>query len=290
MTPKLQQTVVIYLDILLFVNTVVNFTILYITYKILGMKVSKPRIIFATALSSFYGLVVCLPQMSVFLNIFFKAAAAVITTLIAFDFKNIKILIKNVIVFLLVTFGYIGIITSFQYLPFASSAFYIQNGEIYYNLPLPYILSATIVLFLAEHIISRHFSKKIKRGDIVECKLLLNGKSAEFKAFCDSGNFLREPISGLPVVLVNAKVIFSLLFKEPPQESELNLLKISESDDTLKTKLRIIPFKGANGSGGILTGIKPDGFFLGDEEKAVIIAPDSAIFGDGKEYDAILNL
>lgn len=286
----LHQTLVIYLDVLLFVNVVVNFTILYLTYKILGMKISKPRIIFATALTSLYGLVVCLPQMSVLLNIFFKAAIAVITVLTAFDFRGIKIFLKSIAVFLAVTFSYIGIVTSFQYLPFASSAIFVQNGEVYYNLPLPYILIATVALFLVEKLISRHFSRKLGKGDTVSCKIVLRGEEKEITAFCDSGNFLREPLSGLPVVIVNPRAVGRLLPENANKQSGNELFSILEQDEFFKLRLRVIPFRGAKNSGGMLVGIKPDAFFAAGEEKEVILALDDCFFKDGKEYDAILNL
>lgn len=228
--------------------------------------------------------------MSILLNIIFKIGIAVITVIIAFDFKGIKLFFKSVCVFLFVTFSYIGIITSFQYLPFASSAFLIQNGEVYYNLPLPYILIATVALFLIENIISRHFSKKIKKGDITECKIVINGKEKELKAFCDSGNFLREPLSGTPVVIVNTKAIQTLLPEEAKDKAETEFFSILENDDFFKIRLRAVPFHGAKESGGILIGLKPDNFFVNGEEKEVIIALDSSFFKDGKSYDAILNL
>lgn len=286
----MRQTLVIYLDVLLFVNVVVNFTILYITYKILGMKVSKPRIIFATALTSLYGLVVCLPQMSILLNIFFKIAIAAITVLIAFDFKGAKFFLKSILVFLAVTFAYIGIITSFQYLPFASSAFFIQNGEVYYNLPLPYILAATIALFLIETLISRYFSKKLKKGETVECKIVIRDKEVNITAFCDSGNFLSEPLSGLPVVIVNTKTLLPLLPEESAVKDSSDLFSVLEKDDFFKLRLRAVPFHGAGNCGGVLVGLKPDRFWAGQEEKEVILALDDSFFKNGQNYDAILNL
>ena len=284
---SLQKTVVIYLDVLLFVNAVINFTVLFLTCKIAGAKLSKPRLFFATALSSLYGLVVCLPKMSFLLNFFAKAAVACLTVFIAFDFKSKKIFIKRLVIFVFVTYAYIGLITAAQCLPFLNSAFIMQNGEIYYNLPLPFLIASAAVLFMTWNIVSRYFSKKIKSGDTVECRAVVFGNEKHFNGFCDSGNFLREPISGLPVVICNISLFDDLL---PPSNDGETIFERLEKDVNFKKRLRVIPYRGAENRGGVITGIRPDAFFADGKEKEVIIAFDGALFADGKEYDAILNL
>lgn len=280
----MHKTVVIYLDVLLFVNAVINFTILFLTCKISGAPLSKPRLFFATAISSLYGLVVCLPEMGFLLNFFIKAAVAAITVFIAFDFKGAKIFAKRLAVFVFVTFAYVGLITAAQCLPFLNSAFIMQNGEIYYNLPLPYLLASAAALFMAWNIVSRHFAKKIKSGETVNCRAIVLGTEINFTGFCDRGNFLTEPISGLPVVICDAALFDKIL---PPGETVFERL---EKDAGFQSRIRIIPYRGAEKSGGILTGLKPDAFFADGKEREVILGLDDAFFSGGREYKAVLNL
>lgn len=284
---SLQKTVVIYLDVLLFVNAVINFTILFLTCRISGAELSKPRLFFATALSSLYGLVVCLPKMTFLLNFFVKAAVAALTVFIAFDFRGRKIFLKRLVIFIFVTYAYIGLVTAAQRLPGGGSAFIMQNGEIYYNLPLPFLIASAAALFMTWNIVSRHFSKKIKSGDTVACRAVFFGRETSFDGFCDSGNFLTEPISGLPVVICNPAVFEDILPPSAPGETVFERL---EKDENFKRRLRVVPYSGAENRGGVITGIRPDAFFAGDKEKEVIIALDGALFDGGKDYDAILNL
>lgn len=107
----MSEEVTVYVDLLFFVNAVINSTLLYITYKITGGKISPLRFFLAAALATVYGLVVCLPAFSFTLNLFFKIAVAAVISLIAFDFRSMRIYFKNLIIFLLVSFGYVGLIT-----------------------------------------------------------------------------------------------------------------------------------------------------------------------------------
>ena len=110
------DTLTVYIDVLLFVNAVINSTLLYITYKILNVKISPIRFAGAVAIATAYGLVVCFPECSFTLNIFFKILIAFLISIVAFDFKNMYVYGKSLCIFLFVSFAYIGIITAFQYL------------------------------------------------------------------------------------------------------------------------------------------------------------------------------
>ncbi|MDF2685301.1 MAG: sigma-E processing peptidase SpoIIGA, partial [Clostridia bacterium] len=167
----MSDTLVIYIDILFFVNTVINGMIIYITSRLLGIKPSPARFAGATAIASFYGLMVCFPAFTFTLNIVFKGLAALLISLTAFKFKTIKGYLKNVCIFLFVSYTYIGLLTSFQYFPLLSNILYIKNGEIYYNLPLPYILLMTLVLCFIQNIITRFFKRQKPKESIFSCEI-----------------------------------------------------------------------------------------------------------------------
>ena len=240
------DTIVVYIDILLFVNTVINGMIIYITSRLLGIKSSPARFAGATAIASFYGLMVCFPAFSFTLNIIFKGLAALLICLTAFKFKTIKGYFKNVFIFLFVSYTYIGLITSCQYLPFFSDVLYIKNGEVYFNFPLPYILIMTLVLCFIQTIVTKFFIRQRPKESIYTCEIALSEKTALVHCFLDTGNFLREAISGLPVAVIEINALKDILPEALYKNKDNDILDfITSTDDILHTRFRIIPFKSA---------------------------------------------
>ncbi len=265
----MSEEVTVYVDLLFFVNAVINSTLLYITYKITGGKISPLRFFLAAALATVYGLVVCLPAFSFTLNLFFKIAVAAVISLIAFDFRSMRIYFKNLIIFLLVSFGYVGLITAFQYLPFANSSFYVNNGEIYYNLPLPYLLIMGIFLCLLQRIISDFYKRRTTKEELFECHISIGGKKADVCCLYDSGNFLRETLSGLPVAVVERSALKKILPEEAFRETDL--FETLSKNPAFRNRLFLIPFKGA-AENGLLTGFRPDVFMIGEKARRAVVA------------------
>lgn len=268
------EEVTVYVDLLLFVNAVINSTLLYLAYKIIGGKIPPLRFFLAAALATVYGLVVCLPAFSFTLNLFFKIAVAAVICLIAFDFRGVKAYLKNLVIFLLVSFGYIGLITAFQYLPFSNSAFYVNNGEIYYNLPLPYLLIMGAVLCLLQKTVSDFYKRRTTKNELFDCKIAVGEKRQEILCLYDSGNFLRETLSGLPVAIVERSALKKILPEEALKAPDL--FEALSHSPAFCSRVFLIPFKGA-GTKGMLTGFRPDTFSVcGQPQKAIVaVAPDN---------------
>ena len=74
----------------------------------------------------------------------------------------------------------------------------------------------------------------------------------EFSALVDSGNLLREPIGGLPVVILSEKA--SRVYIKKGEISPGSAIEYPE----IGKEIRIIPMNGAGGA-GILTGFIPKG-------------------------------
>lgn len=278
--------VTVYVDLLLFVNAVVNSTLLYIAYKIIGKKIPPLRFFLAAALSTLYGLVVCLPAFSFTLNIFFKTAAAALICLIAFDFGGVRVYLKNLAIFLLVSFGYVGLITAFQYLPLASSSFYMNNGEIYYNLPLPYLLIMGGALCLLQKIISDFYRRRTSPGELFDCLVCLGENQITVPCLYDSGNFLRETLSGLPVAVMERSALKALL--PAGSEKSEDLFDLLSRDPVFCGRVFLVPFKGAGGS-GLFTGFRPDRFSVSGNEKKVIIALSNGKLDRSGKYRGIIG-
>jgi len=126
-------------------------------------------------------------------------------------------------------------------------------------------------------------SRKIRS---VTVEAILFGKTVTLSAMVDSGNFLRDPVGGRGVIVVERKKIAHVLPKNFPQEGKLN------DDPELATKLRLIPTKTATGN-GMLEAIVPDALVIVDRNGRhmtdYLIAPVS-LEGSAKGFDALIPL
>ena len=88
----------VYIDILIFVNIVVNTVILWVSAAFLRQDPKPLRFIGAVLICCVYGFFVCLPEMSFLLNFFCKVFFGGVISLIAFKAKNFSSYIKNTFV------------------------------------------------------------------------------------------------------------------------------------------------------------------------------------------------
>lgn len=129
---------------------------------------------------------------------------------------------------------------------------------------------------------------------LVSLKMGLGGEDLAIRAFIDTGNQLKDPISRAPVVVVAlscieqkipkslARIVRHVARGEPPQ---------SEDEALWGDVLRFIPIKSVHYDSGYLVGIVPDYFELvqpsSPHEKNVVIAFTEQNFPEG-EYQGII--
>lgn len=102
-------------------------------------------------------------------------------------------------------------------------------------------------------------------------KIYINEKCKEIKAIIDTGNFLKEPITKTPVIVVEKEALCSLI----PDYILENIEKIIIGGDIdlgeYISKIRIIPFTSLGKQNGVLLGIKADKVLIDIGENENII-------------------
>ena len=95
---------VIYIDVLICVNLVINYFLILATSKFLYLKLKRLRLILGEVLGAVYSLYILLPDYSVFVSLIIRLFMAVTIMGAVFGFKNFKILAKSVAYFFVVSF------------------------------------------------------------------------------------------------------------------------------------------------------------------------------------------
>ena len=131
----------------------------------------------------------------------------------------------------------------------------------------------------------KNIKKKISKTDMLcNIKITIENKSKSLISIVDTGNFLKDPISKAPVIVVNSQSLTGIL----PGEILDNIKDIINGANVnigqYIKKIRIIPFSSLGKENGLLLGIKSDISVINYQDNVIIIK--DAIIGI---YPGILN-
>ena len=130
-------------------------------------------------------------------------------------------------------------------------------------------------------------------------KLKLNGKEIVLNTMVDTGNMLKEPISGIPVIVVEHTKLYNVIPKEILNNIEAILggdfNKIPENiKKEYMSKLKLIPFASLGKQNGMLLGIKAEEIEILEEptnqKKEAIVGIYNKSLTKRGEYDALMGI
>ena len=134
----------------------------------------------------------------------------------------------------------------------------------------------------------------------VPIRILLGSERIETNALIDTGNQLRDPLTGAPVVIVEYELIKkaipgeALAAFENRSESPYELLASLSSFPEWARRVRLIPFTSLGKEKGMLIGIRPDGLeilegHVGLSITNVILGVHPRHLSSSNEYQALLH-
>ena len=287
----------VYLDIILLENLCINCIILLATALINKNTISIIRILLSSFIGSIYAVVVYLSIAKVFSNIILKILLSVCMVHIAYNPKNIKALLKELVLFYLTSFTFGGV--AFALLYFVKpQEILIKNGVLIGTYPIKIVLTAAIVGFIIITIAFKSLKKRLSKKDMF-CKVTIKFKDKikTIIAMIDTGNLLREPLSGCPVVVVEKQELLEIV----PEEILNNLEKIISGEynnialEEYASKFRVIPFTSLGKENGLLLGLKIDDLYVEYDEqenniKGAIVGIYNKKLSSSNSYSALIGL
>lgn len=272
----------IYLDIVIIENLIMNYIILYATSIIAKKRAKHIRIFISSIIGTIYVIVLYVTKLPIYSNIISKLLLSIIMIYIMFKPENIKTLVNNLLLFYLTSFVFGGASTALIYL-IKPEEILMKNGIFLgtYTLKIVF-LGGVVGLFLIVVTINIIRSKISKKDMFYNIKIKIGEKTVEAKAMVDTGNLLKEPITNIPVIIVEHTLLYETIEKEILNNLEEilsgNFEKIpDEIKNKYLSKLKVIPFKSLGKENGMLLGIKVDKVIIENEENRKVI--DKAIIG-----------
>ncbi len=258
----MEESVTIYVDIVLLENLCMNYIILFGTAYIIKIKVKHLRILASSIIGAIYAILAYSGIFKLYENIFVKIILSICMVYIAYNPKNIKGIIKELIVFYLVSFTLGGCAFALLYIVKPQDIF-IKDGVFIGTYPIKIVLLGGVVGFTITYISFKVVKNRMNKSELIyEIYIRLEEKELRLKVMLDTGNMLKDPISNSPVALIDKTKLYELLPKEILDNSKEMLggefKEQDEIDYKYKSRLRIIPFTSVGKQNGMLLGIKAD--------------------------------
>lgn len=292
----------IYIDVLLLENLVINYLILSVTAKFSRLKVSSLRLFAGAIVGALYVIFIILqPGKNIYYTTFAKILLSVFIIAITFSPRKVLPFIKTLVIFYISTFIFAGAALAFLF--FNQQGGFVKNGIVYvfgqskWSLVFFSVVTVGIIIKIFMEVIQ---SRITKERLLIPVKIAFDNRMIDLSALLDTGNSLRDPLSNIPVMVVEFKALKSILpieiqrIFENSLEDDLNSVTQTISTSKWFSRFRLIPFSSLGKENGMLIGFRPDFIEVGEEEekrdiKNVIIGIYNKSLSKNEKYRALLS-
>lgn len=261
---------IVYIDIVLIENIFMNYIILFATASINKVEIKLIRIFIASLIGGIYAVTAYITDLELYKTLILKILLSITMVYVALNPKTIKKCLKQLIIFYLTSFTFGG--TAFALLYFIKpSEILMKNGVYIGAYPLKIAILGGIVGFVTIVVAFKTVRGRItSRNMYCKTRIQIGGKEIESISMIDSGNLLREPISGAPVVIVETSILQNII----PSQILNNIKEITEGKMEqipieYASKLRIVPFTSLGMPNGILLGLKIDKLIIEHDDEEI---------------------
>lgn len=233
----------VYVDLLFLINFSMDFLCLFLVSKILFKNLSFLRAVLGAALGGIYSVSVFFFPDVGFSKFITDILCCVLICLIVFAKKGdgIKNLSVNCFTYFLSSVLLGGIMTAaFNLL---NSSGIILEGADGRDIPPWLTISVGVASAVASYVGGR-FIKRRAGKQTAYITVNIGGKELSLSAMCDSGNLLRDSISGKPVIVADERHM-PYFFKEI---KKFNLNSLDKLDKSIAKRIVLIPYSTASGS------------------------------------------
>lgn len=270
---------VVYADILIVLNLIVDYFLLRASAKISGVTPCLGRMICGAAAGAVSSIYIFLPQSGIMFELLFRMVVCLVMTVCTFGFHTLKAYFKNALILFAVTCAYAGIMIALWYV-FKPNGMLINNSVVYFDISPVVLVGSSVVGYILFSVFSTIFSKNSKCAERCSVTVFADGKSADMTAIIDTGNSVEDVFGSSEVIVADKSSIERLFGDVSDREKE-----------SLKKRYRVLPCGTVTG-GGMLEGYRCDSAVITEGKKSItlknpILAVSKVSLND--DYSAIVN-
>ena len=273
----------VYIDLFFMINFSMDFLCFFLAAQMLGRKMSVIRTVCASIIGGIYACGALFLPISGVWGILLDGAVCVLMCAVAFGVH------RSVWLYSLVYFA-----VSMTLGGFMSALFSLLNkakldiSAVGSDGISAWVLTVLAIISAALALVGTRFFRRRSAVRYASVSVELFGQTKELRALCDSGNLLRDPISGRACVLVSASALSGVLGEEMMSAVRAkNVAPLCLADEALAKRVRLIPARTATGEGCLLA-LRPDKVLIGKdgerpqrEVQAILALTDKQNFSDG---------
>ena len=213
---------VVYVDSVFVLNALMDYLLVLCAARLAGIPLRRRRYLLAGLLGGAYAVAVFLPGLGFLSATPVKLAAGILLALAAYG-GEAKLLRLTLLLFA-VSCAMAGCVLALGLV--AGGGVPMVNGVFYTDVDAKVLLTAAAAAYLVLTVVFRAAAGKGVRGELVRAQVCLAGRTTAFTAFCDTGNALRDPVSGAPVLVVSPGRLDGALPREVRSLLDLSLIHI----------------------------------------------------------------
>lgn len=291
----------IYLDVIFLENLCMNYIILFATAIILKNKPKHVRIIISSILGGIYAIISLFEIFEMYKGITFKIIISILMVYIAYNPTNFIELLKRLMLFYLTSFAFGGCAFALLYFVKPEDIF-MRNGVYIGTYPIKIALLGGLIGFCLIVNTFKIIRNKINKKDLYcHAEIELDGKKVELKSLIDTGNMLKDPISGRPVIVVQKDLLKGIIPANILEQLDdisngkvLNVFNNMENSNLIN-KFRLIPFSSLGIQHGLLVGFKAEKInieYNGETNtvKDIVIGMYGKKLSKNNAYNALIGL
>ena len=270
-----------YIEDAVFNTVLIDGVIIFLTGFILRIKFKFFKTLLACLFGCFFSIVLSNYNFYPIVLILLKLCCGTIICIFMLE----KLSFKSFLVYFLVFISFTFLLGGFSY----AFLFFI-NGKESFNINIKttpptifailYLIMALYICFLV-NLIKGFYKKQKLEKFIYNIKMICNGKSLNLKGYLDSGNFLVDSKTNLPIVIINLKTFFKI-FKN------INIVDVLSLGLNKKIQGEYINCSTINGQDKIFV-FKPESIEINNQKINALLGFSYKFNVKNENFDVLLN-
>ena len=270
----------IYLDVVVVLNTAINYALLCASARVCGASARRLRLLLAAALGALYACAGFLPGLGFLAGPLWRIAACAAMLWAAFGNR----LLLPGAVFLALSLAMGGTVLLLSGLP--GGKIRLLEGRAYYAVGAPTLVLTAGALYLGAWLLLQGKAKQI--GGTERATLSLGKASTDLTVLRDTGNTLRDPFTGRPVPVVERAVLERLLGVRLGGDALESMELLHAIAPAVKT--RLIPYRAVGTERALLLSVRCDCLRLDrGEQKGVYVAVSPTRVSESGQYEGLIG-
>lgn len=286
----------VYGDLVFLLNGFFDFILLYGVAAFAKCDFRLWRLALAAAAGGVYGMCSWLPELAMFYHQVWVLLFPILLLWLAFGRVDVRRFARMLVYYYLLAFAMNGVAAAGSSL-FAAAGL---GGEVFNLIFLPAVLAVILGKTTAANL------RRLMARDncFADGRLWLCGRQVDLKIFLDTGNNLTDPMSGLPVMVVEYEAVAGILPEELRDEYETFRSREGRSENMVEFfrlvgekyadadwfgRISLLSFRSVGKKQGFLFGFRADSLQMKGQAAAVVLALHEGCLGGKRDFRAIAS-